>query len=315
MKKNTIAKKVEKHWTVLLVDGQGRIRRLPHFRRKMWMVAGLTTGALLLAVIMGLLYGRTLQKHRTLSEEVARLEDKLLALRHQNDLLKARAVRLETLVASPETAAPPSPEPVVPAAKASPSPAPPAEAPDKAPAPKPAPVAETPSPASTKPVETEAPEPKSTPQVDAEGLKLAYLPDSETIEARFVIKNTGDVPAGGRAVVVLKAKAGSSPTHFALPTVPLRDGRPVGNRGRRFSISRFMKVALERKLAEPGLQFTGAVVYAYTLEGRPLLEKPFEVSLDIPAKEPPTPVEVPTAAPLGLTLPEPKPEETTGVQP
>jgi outer membrane biosynthesis protein TonB len=319
MKKRTIAKKVEKHWTVLLVDGQGRIRRLPHFRRKMWIVAGLSTGALLLAVVMGILYGGTLQKHRSLSEEVARLEDKLLALRQQNDLLKARAVRLETLVAKPDTAAKPSSGPATPTQKASPPSAkPPSQAPAKAPDPKPAPAPKAAPPEPAEPTAAEKPSKTKTPQVDAEGLKVAYRSDSETIEARFVIKNTGEVPAGGRAVVVLEAKAGSSPAHLAIPTVPLRNGRPVGNRGRRFSISRFMNVELERKFAEPGIQFTGAVVYAYTLEGRSLLEKPFVVALEIPAREPETPPPAPaapTAAPLGLTLPEPEPEETTGVQP
>jgi hypothetical protein len=174
-------------------------------------------------------------------------------------------------------------------------------------------------------VVVEESEERREPQVDAESLKLAYMAETETIEAQFVIKNTGQGSAGGRAVVVLHTEEGRSQLRFALPSVPLREGRPIGNQGRRFSISRFMTLSLQRRFAEPGTRFARAVIYAYTLEGRQLLAKPFDVSLDIPEKKvsseaaaepahrPVSPL--PTAAPLGLTLPEPEPETPTGVQP
>jgi len=317
MKKRSSASKAEKHWTVLLVDGQGRIRRIPQFRRKMWIVAGIGAGALILAAVMGVLYAGTLQKHRTLAEETATLQDKLAALRLQNELLKARAVRLETLVGTPQTGGETRPSGPPSSAKAGKQGAASAEpdlqaaatqTDDAAPA---SPPKQAEAPAAAKPA------PNQPPQVDAEGLKVLYRPQTQTVEARFVIKNTGDVPAGGRAVVVLETKEGPSQIHLALPTVPLRDGRPVGNQGRRFSISRFMTVELERKFAEPGTQFAGAVVYAYTTEGRQLLEKPFAVTLAIPEEEkaPAPEAAVPAAAPLGLSLPEPESTETTGVQP
>lgn len=318
MRKRTIASKIEKHWTVLLVDGQGRIRRIPHFRRKMWIVAGLSMGALALAVALGLLYGGMLQKYRALSEEKTVLQDSLVALRQQNELLKARAVRLETLVDPAKEAAAQEPAPEAASSPRSDAAAPPAQ-----PAPPPAPEPEDVQPAASPKEDTTSPasspeagqvESEKELRVDAEGLAVDFRADTETIAAQFVIKNTGDIRAEGRAVVVLETEAGSSQLRLALPTVPLRDGRPLGNRGRRFSISRFMTVDLERKFAEPGTQFVGAVVYAYTLEGRSLLEKPFSVTLSIPEKEP-APAAVPAAAPLGLNLPEPEPEETTGVQP
>jgi hypothetical protein len=317
MKKRTIASKVEKHWTVLLVDGQGRIRRVPNFRRKMWIVAGLSAGALALALAMGFLYGGKLKEHRALTGEVASLQENLVALRQQNELLKARAVRLEALVPKPQSEGKDQPAstatsqtiqtaPVVEPTTETPPPQAPAAA-----------SAAEPSRAEAAKVETKAekPEPQKDPEVDAESLKLAYRPESEIIEARFVVKNTGDGRAEGRTAVVLETQEGPSQVRLVLPAVPLREGRPLGNRGRRFSISRFMNVELERKFAEPGTRFTGAVVYAYTLEGRLLLEKSFEVTLDIPEEEPPPPPPVPAAAPLGLTLPEPEPEETTGVDP
>jgi hypothetical protein len=179
--------------------------------------------------------------------------------------------------------------------------------------------------AATAPVQAAEPEEKKDPQVDAERLKVEYQPDTETIEAQFIIRNTGQGPAGGRAVVVLQTAGEGSPLRFALPSVPLREGQPVGNRGRRFSISRFMTLKLNRKFAEPGTRFERAMVFAFSLEGKLLLEKAFDVSLEIPEEKPPPSATivpsmqlddtVPTAAPLGLSLPEPKTEETTGAQP
>ena len=323
MKKKTIASKYEKSWTVLLVDGQGRIRRIRNFRQKSWAIAGLVAGALILAAVMGILYGGTVRKQMALANQVDALQGEIAAIQQKNELLKARAVRMEAQMAksektvgSEQTVASVSQQ----AAAVHPQPARPSK--EVAVTPPVAPV--VPAPAAT-PVVVEKPEEKKDPQVDVEGLKLAYLADTENIEARFVIKNTGQGSAGGRAVVVLQTEEGRSQLRFAVPSVPLRDGQPVGNRGRRFSISRFMTLTLQRKFAEPGTQFVRASVYAYTLEGKKLLEKTFDVPLSIPKEEassdaqviPFGPLDDSGAAdtPLGLTLPAPKPEENTGVQP
>ena len=322
MKKKTIASKVEKSWTALLVDGQGRIRRIRKFRQKLWAIVGLIAGTLMLAAVMGTLYGGTLRKQMALSDEVDALRGEIVAIQQENELLKARAVRMEAQMTKPEqtVASGKTVASVSQPAEAVPPPASPAKQSTVAPPAVPA----TPAPAAT-PAVVDKPKEKKDPQVDVEGLKIAYLADTEDIEARFVIKNTGQGSAGGRAVVVLHTEEGRSQLRFAVPSVPLRDGQPVGNRGRRFSISRFMTLTLKRKFAEPGTQFVGASVYAYTLEGKKLLEKTFDVTLTIPEKEVASDaVVVPfaplddtgaAAAPLGLNLPEPKPEENTGAQP
>lgn len=277
----------------------------------------------MLAAVMGTLYGGTLRKQMALSDEVDALRGEIVAIQQENELLKARAVRMEAQLTKPKkpvgseqsVASVSQPAEVVQSQPASPS---------KKVAVAPPAVPATPEPAAT-PAVADKPEEKKDPQVDVEGLKIAYLADTEDIQARFVIKNTGQGSAGGRAVVVLHTEEGRSQLRFAVPSVPLRDGQPVGNRGRRFSISRFMTLTLKRKFAEPGTQFVGASVYAYTLEGKKLLEKTFDVTLTIPEKEAASDaVIVPfaplddtgaAAAPLGLNLPEPKPEEDTGAQP
>jgi hypothetical protein len=328
MKNKTIASKVEKSWTVLLVDGQGRIRRIRHFRQKFWAIVGLSVGAIVLTAVMGTLYGGTLRKQMALSDQVDALQEEIAAIQQQNEVLKARAVRMEAQVAK-STKSEPKPATTAAAARKSAQKLPRPErgpkksdATDRAGA-KPPPAAAEPTPVAAATVAK--PEKKSLPKVDVEGLKVTYLADTEHVEAQFVIKNIGQVPAGGRAVVVLHTKENSSPLRLAVPSVLLRDGQPVGNRGRRFSISRFMRMRLQRKFAEPGTSFVRAVVYAYTLDGKPLLEKPFEVSLDIPKKDPPPEAaSAPPspsddsdamAAPLGLTLPPPKTQEDSGVQP
>jgi len=313
-KKSTIASKVDKNWTVLLVDGQGRIRRIRNFRRKLWLLIGFSLTTLALAGIMGILYGGMFQKQRTLSAEVDRLTEKIAAIQQQNELLKVRAVRLEARAAATgnTTAAPPP-------ASAETEPETTSVSQDAAPEQPQAPAAPAEKPSQAEePAEAPETQQEPRPQVDAEGLKVAYRAETETITARFVIRNTGQGPAGGRAVVVLQTEEGRSQLRFALPSVPLREGRPIGNRGRRFSISRFMTLKLERRFAEPGTNFVRAVVYAYTLEGRQLLDKTFQVNLVVPEKEAPPKSEttsLPTAAPLGLDLPEPETETPAGVQP
>lgn len=319
-KKNSIASKVDKSWTVLLVDGHGRIRRVRNFRRKMWLLLGFSAGALALAAVMGVLYGGMMHKQITLADEVDRLEGRIADLQQENELLKARAVRLEAQAANAGHAAFPArssavdpPPTEVPAAPTEPPAAQAAK-----PASPEAPDAPAEEPSQEEAEVVAAPQEQRDPQVDAENLKVAYQPETETIEAQFIIKNTGQGPAGGRAVVVLHTEEGRSQMQLALPSVPLREGRPVGNQGRRFSISRFMTLNLERRFAEPGTRFVQAVVYAYTLEGRPLLDKTFDVSLAIPAKQSPpeaTTAPLPVVAPLGLDMPEPEPETPTGVQP
>jgi len=339
MKKSTIASKVEKNWTVLLVDGQGRIRRIRNFRRKLTLLLAFGTSAIVLAGVMGILYGGSLQKQKSLADNLDRLEERVAALQQQNELLKVRAVRLEAQAAGadhttvarkvpaaslPKTeatpakaeAAPPKIEATPAKSEAAPSKAAPAprEA-EPEPARQPAASAEAPAQTDEK---AEAPEEQREPQVDAEALKVDYQAETETIAAQFVIKNIGSGSAGGRAVVVLQTEEGRSQLWFALPSVPLKEGRPIGNQGRRFSISRFMTLKLDRRFAEPGTRFVRAMIYAYTLEGRPLLDKTFDVDLAIPEKEKPPQTDenpLPTAAPLGLTLPEPETETPTGVQP
>ena len=85
-----------------MVDGQGRIRRIPHFRQKLWAIIGMSVAALAIAAVMGLLYGGTLRKQMALAETVGTLEKAIAALQQENELLKARAVRMEAQAVTSE---------------------------------------------------------------------------------------------------------------------------------------------------------------------------------------------------------------------
>ena len=175
MKKKTIASKVEKSWTALLVDGQGRIRRIRKFRQKLWAIVGLIAGTLILAAVMGTLYGGTLRKQMALSDEVDALRGEIVAIQQENELLKARAVRMEAQMTKPEqtVASGKTVASVSQPAEAVPPPASPAKQATVTPPAVPA----TPAPAAT-PAVVDKPKEKKDPQVDVEGLKIAYLADT-----------------------------------------------------------------------------------------------------------------------------------------
>jgi hypothetical protein len=125
--------------------------------------------------------------------------------------------------------------------------------------------------------------------VAVEDLKVTYQTAEKALAAEFVIRNTGGRQAQGRAVVVLSAGEEAAMPRLTLPPVPLKDNRPRGNRGRRFSISRFMRLQMQRKVAEPGLRYDSADVFVFDMQGQLLQEKTFRVAVSIPEPAPAVP--------------------------
>jgi hypothetical protein len=132
--------------------------------------------------------------------------------------------------------------------------------------------------------------------VVVENFKVTYEAADKTLASTFVIRNTGNSQAQGRAVVVLSANDDGAAPRLTLPPVPLKNNRPRGNRGRRFSIARFMRLQLQRKVAEPGLRYDSADVFVYDMQGKLLKEQTFTVAVEIPAPQP--------AAPAATVTPE-----------
>ncbi len=280
MKPNATTPTSEANRTVLMVDGHGHIRTIRKFHQKLWIGIAAMAGCLLIALAAGWLFFGGLKTQKALRAQIEALKTQLTQVEHQKELLLARAIKAES------RNAPPVPAPVSTPAPNKPS-TPPATVKDK---PAATPTAKA-APVATAPKEKAPPAPAPPPviSVGVEKLKVDYDQSAKALSAGFVVRNTGNTQAEGRAVVVLSSSQGGTVPRLSLPPVPLKNDRPRGNRGRRFSISRFMRLKLKRKVAEPGLSFDTADVYVFDMQGKLLQEKTFEVAVTIPTPPPPPP--------------------------
>ncbi len=289
MKANPQAAPNETNRTVLMVDGHGRIRTIHKFHQKLGIGIALVVLALLAAAGAVWMYADGLLIQAELREQIDALRAKVAEAEHQQELLLARAVKAEARVAPNDA----------PGNSSTPPRVTPPDASAKVKAPRPAPksntVAATPPAVDAQTAKPAPPQPKPAPKpepvigVAVDKFKVAYREAEKSLSANFVIRNTGNTQAQGRTVVVLSKKDDTATPRLTLPPVPLRDNRPRGNRGRRFSITRFMQVKLQRKVAEPGLQFDAADVFVFDMQGKLLQEETFAVAVRIPEEKPPAP--------------------------
>ena len=296
MKANPQTSPNETNRTVLMVDGHGRIRTIHKFHQKMGIGIALVVLALLAAAGAVWMYADGLIVQAELREQIDALRTKVTEAEHQQELLLARAVKAEARVASSDSPGNSSTTPPVTPPEAS------AQAKTKRPAPKSSAAAAAPSAVDAPKAKPAPPKPEPVPEpapvigVAVDKFKVAYQEAEKSLAANFIIRNTGNTQAQGRTVVVLSQKDSTTTTRLTLPPVPLRDNRPRGNRGRRFSITRFMQVKLQRKVAEPGLQFDAADVFVFDMQGKLLQEQTFEVAVRIPEEKPPAPAVAPPPA-------------------
>ena len=275
--------------TVLMVDEQGRIRTIHRFHQKLRIGIVLGIGALLVAAAAVWLYVNGLETQRELQQRIATLQRRVATAEHQQELLLARAVRAETQGGTSEQG---------PAASGAPEAVPVAtpqtggdqkEDATRAVPPAPEPTAASPaiSAAAAATAPEQAAQPESALSVTVEKLDVVYQPSDKAIATAFTIRNTGRTPAQGRAVLVLSAAADATAPRLSLPSVPLNHGRPHGDRGSRFAIKHFVRLKIQRKVAEPGLAFDKADVFIFDTQGQLLQEKTFAVALRIPDAKPP----------------------------
>ena len=321
MKANSTTSTNETSRTVLMVDGHGHIRTIRKFHQKLWIGIAVAVCCVLIAAGAGWLYVKGLQTQQELQHRIENLRGQLAEAEHQKELLLARAVKAESRMSArePVQSAPNRPKPASRAKAAAPV----KNAPIAPPAAKPAPAAvvkktEKPSP----PPPAEAVKPPPVVSVAVEKLKVAYQVSEKALSTEFVIRNTGSTQAQGRAVVVLSSSEEQTSPRLSLPPVPLKNDRPRGNRGRRFSITRFMRLNLKRKVAEPGLRFDTADVFVFDMKGKLLQEKTFEVAVKVPEAAPPKPAPVapppkpaPVASPPEPVVATPPPNPAAAAQP
>ena len=286
MKTSQLKSASEATRTVLMVDEHGRIRAIDGFHRKLRIGIIFLVCALLVAAGMGWLYFGGLRTQRELRQQIDTLKARVTDAEHQKELFLARAVKAESRNAPPEpprtsgastqtapsdTGAAQTDKPPIPAAK---------------PATGPPPVKK--EVAAQPPPKVQA-EPEPVIGVTVEKLEVAYQRSEKAIASEFTIRNTGNDQAQGRAGVVLSGKKGSNTPQLSLPAVPLRDGRPQGKGGSRFVIKNFMRLKIQRRVAEPGLNFDTADVFVFDMQGKLLQTKTFAVTLQTPEEKPPEP--------------------------
>jgi hypothetical protein len=165
--------------------------------------------------------------------------------------------------------------------------------------PSPKPVPQTAATAAAQP----AAEPER-PAVALAAFKITHDAAEQTLMARFRVKNTGSsaAPVGGRCVVVLKSDTLEPKRWLAMPGVALVNGRPDGNRGQAFRISRFKDMQIKtRGVTDPSV-FDTAAVFVFDTGGTVILETDFPVNF--PAPEPVSPSTPP---------PGPQPADTSDI--
>lgn len=285
--------------TVLMVDEHGQIRTIRKFHQKLRIFVALGLGVLLVAAAAVWLYVDGLQTQRELQQRITSLQARVATAEHQQELLLARAVKAETRGRGAQRVPPAAVKTAPPAAAPTEDVSrPPVPADDSA-------SAATAIKAATTPTSSGgAGKAKQVVSVSVEDLEVDYKPSEKAIATEFIIRNTGNIQAQGRAVIVLSTVAGGTAPRLSLPRVPLDNGRPQGSHGSRFVIKHFMRLKIQRKMAEPGLTFDTADVFIFDMQGKLLQEKTFAVALRIPAPKP--------ATAAAVSVDEPEGPEATG---
>ncbi len=299
------------HSTVLLVDSRGKVRTVSNFGRRMMVMTWLIALSLLLCGVMAFFYARIHGENNRLKADVADLQNRLEKATMDKELLMARVVIAESTTAKPAAES-------IAAAAAPKEKAAPVVEPDK-PVSKPQPEPES------KPIETAKAETPPKLAVEVGNFEARYRKDRSRIEVTYSLKNKGSTKAEGRSVAVLSTDGTGSDRLISIPRVWLENGRPQGNRGRRFSIRSFMRVNLDREVEAAGARITQAEVFVFSENGELLAQKRFPVALTLPNKEPvvlpkappkPDPESAAKPAPPAPLVSEPEPSgslQTLGI--
>ena len=131
-----------------------------------------------------------------------------------------------------------------------------------------------------------APAPELRPPIDpgegvaVDGFRLAL--NAGSIELRYKLTALAQprTPLAGHVIVVLSAEQLEPERWLSLPRVDLANGRPTGRqKGYTFAISHAKEFAQSMTTPRPLPDFTRAVLYVFSSEGRLLLARDSAVGL------------------------------------
>ncbi len=247
----------DRRWTLLFLGNRGKTITFRHFKAVVVAAIFILLASTAVSVWFWSLYRNVRFENSGLQEEIENMKQAVASVRDEKDILTARLVVAESRVAGiMERAAPEQKRKEKDAIRKKP-----AEKQQAALS-----VAEKPEP------------PMS---VDVQNFIVFFEPDINTLRVEYKLRNTGRQgnPVSGRTMVILKEDQKKPDDWLVMPSVPLVDSRPKGNRGMYFSINRFRTVRFKANDQIGPDQYKSATVFVFSSKGTLLLEKEFPVGI------------------------------------
>lgn len=268
-----------RRWHFLLVGEHGKIITVRRFRGLLITIVTLLAVLVAVALGFGVLYLKTFSANITLQHALTNLQAQVRDIQIEKDILTARLVVAETRL-TPEAPA----ESVAVEGQSA------ADADGEAlPTEETLPAGDTEEPPETvsepEPEEPDVPAEAPPPTIQeprrvvVEDLRLTRGAAPPTLKIEFKVRNIRpqDGALAGHTVLILKDAESEDDAWLVLPSVPLVDGRPTGQSGQPFRISRFRVAQLTVEGEAAARRFTEAAIFVFAKNGDLLFEEEFAI--------------------------------------
>jgi hypothetical protein len=265
--------KQDRRWTLLFIGNHGRTITLKRF--KDIVIISVMVLAVSIAVSAGLFVWnqKIIMNNHDLKDDLKNLNERIDALRHDNDILMTRLVLAESRVQESLSA-----QTEKPAADQTSDPTQAAPKSDDTANPVAVKKSEPPAPKQAEPQQSSTPIDAEL-SVAIEKFNVLNHTDDQRLKVIFKLKNTSpnSQKVSGHVFVVLK---GEQTSWLPIPWTSLVDGRPNGKqRGHSFGINYFKTMRLSTRSPKFPEKFETASLYVFTRQGKLLLEKAYPVKL------------------------------------
>lgn len=274
-----------RRWTLLFIGDHGSVIKLKRFKGMVLSTAFMLIVAIFGIVALILFNQNTIRENKRLRHDLENYQNQLETLRHDKEVLMARLVLTESQV---KENLPGTPKRQDDKKDAQPEEQKPQEKPQSKETKIKKRLPLTPKTPEQKPTTAE---PKPMQSVAVEKFSASREPDTQSVNAKFNLKNTSpdSQRVEGRAVVVLKSDALHRDKWLVIPPVGLVGEKPSGKRGKSFAIQRFRTMIFTSNAPSYADQFQTAAVYVFTKSGQLLLKRDFPVNISPLAASSPEP--------------------------
>ena len=267
--------KRDRYWSIMLVGDHGRVIPFRHFKA---LAIGVCMVLILsLAALVGLGFLYRLQHHQliALQKSLEQTDVQISKLRDEKDLCLAEMIAMKKQVGE---------LPPVSSADAT-----------RAEQEKPLTAAKTEKKETIEEAKAPVPAKPSKPKVkwaaEIRNFKVTYDNRQQILRAEFRLynKSTPKQTLTGQTVLVLKQQE-DPPIHWtAVPAVPLRDGKPVGDHGKSFRINNFRTEHFAVYRRSGASEYDTASIFVFSEHGELIAnsEIPFHVDYTPPKPVPP----------------------------